>query len=62
MQPEVLRELQERGRFFWEMFPGAKVADEWQRQRDQLERLEETSGEQPVARAADDQIEIVDSL
>jgi hypothetical protein len=24
MELDVLRELQERGRFFWEMFPGAK--------------------------------------
>ena len=40
MQPEVLRELQERGRFFYEMFPGAKVSDEWQRHRDELEERE----------------------
>ena len=40
MQPDVLRDLQERGRFFWGMFPGAKASDEWQRQRDRLEPLE----------------------
>ena len=40
MQPEVLRELQKRGRFFYEMVPGAKVSDEWQRHRDELEERE----------------------
>jgi hypothetical protein len=38
MNLEMLRELQQRGRFFWEMFPGAKASDEWQRHRDQMER------------------------
>ena len=40
MQLEVLRELQRRGRFFYEMFPGAKVSDDWQRQRDLLDERE----------------------
>ena len=38
MDLETLRELQQRGRFFYEMFPGAKAAEEWLRHRDQLER------------------------
>jgi hypothetical protein len=33
MDIEMLRELQPRGRFFYEMFPGAKAAQEWQRHR-----------------------------
>jgi hypothetical protein len=33
MELDVLREVQERGRLFWEMFPGAKASDAWQRQR-----------------------------
>jgi hypothetical protein len=41
MDLEIIRELQQRGRFFYEMFPGAKVAEEWQRHRDQLEREHE---------------------
>ena len=41
MDLERLRELQQRGRFFYEMFPGAKAAEEWQRHRDQLERVHE---------------------
>jgi hypothetical protein len=40
MELAILRELQERGRFFWEMFPGAKASDEWQRQREQVEQSE----------------------
>lgn len=64
MQPDVLRELQERGRFFWEMFPGAKMADEWQRQGQQLERFEEISGERPdqVVRVEEGRAEPVGSL
>ena len=37
MDLEMLRELQQRGRFFWEMFPGAKASDGWQRHHDQME-------------------------
>jgi hypothetical protein len=40
MQLDVLRELQRRGRFFYEMFPGARASDAWQRQRDQHEQGE----------------------
>ena len=40
MQPEVLRQLQQRGRFFYEMFPGAKASDDWQRQRDLMDERE----------------------
>jgi hypothetical protein len=38
MDLETLRELQQRGRFFYEMFPGAQASEEWLRHRDQLER------------------------
>ena len=47
MQLEVLRELQGRGRFFWEMFPGAKASNDWQRQSEQLERDEKSAGGRP---------------
>lgn len=40
MQREALRELQRRGRFFYEMFPGAKASEDWQRQRDLLDERE----------------------
>jgi hypothetical protein len=43
MELDVLREVQDRGRFFWEMFPGAKASDAWQRQREQMERKEKTA-------------------
>jgi hypothetical protein len=48
MEPEVLRELQGRGRFFWEMFPGAKASNDWQRQSEQLERDEKSVGGRPL--------------
>jgi len=38
MDAELLRELQERGRFFYERFPGASAADDWRRERDRTER------------------------
>jgi hypothetical protein len=38
MELDVLRELQGRGRLFWEMFPGAKASAEWQRQHEHIER------------------------
>ena len=41
MELDILRDLQDRGRFFWEMFPGAQASDEWHRQRGQIERNEE---------------------
>jgi hypothetical protein len=34
MDAELLRELQDRGRFFYERFPGAAAAEEWKRERD----------------------------
>jgi hypothetical protein len=46
MELDALRELQERGRFFWEVFPGANASDAWQRQREQIERNEKTAGGQ----------------
>ena len=45
MQLDVLCELfQRRGRFFYEMFPGAMASDAWQRQRDQHEHSEMSPG------------------
>jgi hypothetical protein len=44
MELDLLQELQGRGRFFWEMFPGAIASDDWQRQREQLERNEKSAG------------------
>jgi hypothetical protein len=41
MELETLQELQRRGRFFYEMFPGGKASEEWERHRDQLEREKE---------------------
>jgi hypothetical protein len=32
---ELLRELQDRGRFFYQRFPGAAAAEEWKRIREQ---------------------------
>jgi hypothetical protein len=40
MELAILRELQARGRFFWEVFPGAKASDERLRQREQIEQNE----------------------
>lgn len=38
MTGDELRELQDRGRFFYESFPGAKAAQEWKRAREAAER------------------------
>jgi hypothetical protein len=40
MKADELRDLQQRGRFFYEMFPGAKAADEWMRDRDRRDRVD----------------------
>jgi hypothetical protein len=40
MHPDVLRDLHQRGRLFYEMFPGAKASDEWQRQRNLIDEGE----------------------
>jgi len=40
MNAETLRELQDRGRFFYQNFPGVAAAAEWIRQRDRLEEKE----------------------
>lgn len=37
MDAELLRELQDRGRFFYERFPGAAAAEEWKRMREKAE-------------------------
>jgi hypothetical protein len=53
MELAILRELQERGRFFWEMFPGAKASDEWQRQREQVEQNEKIGPRRSVPATMD---------
>jgi len=40
MTADELRELQDRGRFFYEMFPGAKASDEWKRDRDGRDKVD----------------------
>ena len=40
MDAAYLRELQERGRFFYERFPGAAAAEAWKRERESAEREE----------------------
>jgi hypothetical protein len=40
MDAALLRELQDRGRFFYERFPGAAAAEEWKRERERGEREE----------------------
>jgi hypothetical protein len=37
MDAKLLRELQDRGRFFYETFPGAAGAEEWKRNRERAE-------------------------
>jgi hypothetical protein len=54
MKLDVLRELQSRGCFFYEMFPGVKASDAWQRQRDQREQREMATGPRPSQPEADD--------
>jgi hypothetical protein len=51
MEFDILRDLQDRDRFFWEMFPGAKASDEGHRQRGQIEQNEEKAagGRSPAA-------------
>jgi hypothetical protein len=45
MNAETLRELQDRGRFFYQNFPGAAAADEWRRQRDRLDEKKTNTAE-----------------
>jgi hypothetical protein len=52
MEFDILRDLQDRGRFFSEMFPGAKASDEWHRQRGQIKRYEEKAAGGRSSRAA----------
>jgi len=40
MTADELREFQDPGRFFYEMFPGAKASDQWKRDRDGLEKVD----------------------
>jgi hypothetical protein len=56
MELDILRDLQDRGRFFWEIFPGAQASDEWHRQRGQIERNEEKAagGQSSPPAAVDD--------
>jgi hypothetical protein len=59
MQLKVLRELQKRGRFFDEMFPGAQVSDDWQRQRDLLDMRELAGSSASSTSSADDPQETI---
>ena len=38
MDAKLLRELQDRGRFSYEGFPGAAAAEEWKRRREKTEQ------------------------
>jgi len=38
MDAELLRQLQDRGRFFYGRFPGAAAAEEWKRIREKAEQ------------------------
>jgi hypothetical protein len=53
MDAALLRELQDRGRFFYERFPGAAAAEEWKRHRERAER-EEASRKGRGSPAADE--------
>jgi hypothetical protein len=52
MTADQLRELQDRGRFFYERFPGAAAAEEWKRFRDAGEQ-EQTDASESPAHASD---------
>ena len=54
MTAEELRELQDRGRFFYEMFPGAAAAEEWKRQREQAEDQFDEESRQAGRRSEND--------
>ncbi len=56
MNAETLRELQDRGRFFYQNFPGAAAADEWMRQRDRLEEKEADIGKPRGERKDEDSV------
>ena len=43
VQAEALYEIQKRGRFFSESFPGTKASDDWQRHREQLQETADAS-------------------
>jgi len=53
MNAEMLRELQDRGRFFYQNFSGAAAADEWTRHRDR--RDEKKSHIAKLASESDDE-------
>ena len=52
MTADQLHELQDRGRFFYQRFPGAAAAEEWKRVRDAAEQEYRDTSESP-AHAAD---------
>jgi hypothetical protein len=45
MNAETLRELQNRGKFFYQTFPGAAAADEWTRHRDRFDEKNTNTAE-----------------
>lgn len=49
MELDILRDRQDRGRFFWEMFPGAKASDERQRQRERTDERAARGRSSPAA-------------
>lgn len=49
MDAELLRELQQRGRFFYEMFPGAMASGEWRRHRNRMEEEQDARLLRPAA-------------
>ena len=48
MTADQLRRLQDRGRFFYERFPGAAAAEEWKRFRDAGEQEQTDTSESPA--------------
>jgi hypothetical protein len=51
MDAELLRKMQDRGRFFYEGFPGAAAAEEWTRARDKAVREYDARAEQDAESA-----------
>ena len=61
MQLDMLRELQNRGRVFWGMFPGARAGDEWQRHHERLARPGQHGAASQRSRGADGHMDAGDS-
>jgi hypothetical protein len=48
MTADQLRELQDRGRFFYERFPGAAAAEDWKRARDAADQKHSDTSQSPA--------------